>query len=281
MAEDFAPSEADILFYEAHGWWLAPPFLSDSLIDTLRYGVDRLLAGEVDQPLAVDIGDGLRPEGITQIDYVSLRIQEFMEVMVESPVGRIAAALARTPSVRLFHDQLVVKPPLGSTRSSDRTGRVGWHTDKAYWTTCRSNDMITAWIPLEDVTEENGTLAVWDGSHRWPEVERLHTFGDGDLEAVERAYRDRGLLPEIRLLPMGRGQVSFHHCRLVHGGYANRTDQPRVAYAIHMQDEANRFVRDRAGRGGHVNDLLCARTPEDLPDYTDPAVFPQLWPKAN
>lgn len=266
----------DIAFYRAHGWWVSPPILGDEATEELNFGVERYFAGERDWALPIDLGQAGEPGAVRQTDYLSLQIREFRRVMTETPVGAIAAALAETPAVRLFHDQLVTKPPFDPARRAV----VGWHTDKAYWSTCSSTSMITAWIPLDDVPDDKGPLAVWDGSHLWPDVEALHSFGSEDLGRTEDEFRRRGLSPNIVVLPMRRGQVSFHHCRLVHGGFPNRTDTPRHGYAIHLQDADNRYApaTSGAGRRGHANDLICRRTSAGLPDYADPDIFPQLWP---
>lgn len=270
-------SDADVAFYRQHGWWLSPAWLGDDVLDDLRFGVERYLAGERDWALPVNLGQhGEVEPRVRQTDYLSLQIAEFQRVVQNRAIAAMAARLAGTGAVRLFHDQLVTKPPYDPAAKAV----VGWHTDKAYWQSCSSVDMITAWIPLDDVTEDKGPLAVWDGSHRWPGVEALHSFTVADLQGIEDSYRRRALDPAIVTLPMRRGQVSFHHCRLVHGGYENRSAAPRYGYAVHFQDADNRYDPGKSGghRQGHINDLLCRKTADGYPDYEDPDLFPQLWP---
>ncbi len=269
--------EDDVQFFREHGWWLSPPFLDDNVLEDLELGVGRYYAGERDWMLPINLGDSTdHTTPVHQADYLSLQIKEFRRVIEDKAVAEIATRLAGTASVRLFHDQLVTKPPYNPMVPAN----VGWHTDKAYWTTCSSASMITAWIPISDVPDERGPLAVWDASHLWPGVEDLHSFTAVDLGSIEDRFRARGLEPKILTLPMRRGQVSFHHCRLVHGGFANRAATPRYGYAIHMQDAQNRYRRppEGAGRTGHINDLMCRRTADGHPDYSDPDIFPTLWP---
>ena len=84
------------------------------------------------------------------------------------------------------------------------------------------------------------------------------------------ASERRGAVPRMR-----RGQVSFHHCRTVHGSSANRSTSARRALAIHLQPTTNRW---RPG-ASHPNDTLVRTDPTiDGPDYTDPAIQPLLWP---
>jgi len=80
-------------------------------------------------------------------------------------IGAIAARLTGSATIRLWDDQLVQKAPaVGSTGPV-----VGWHTDRAYWMTCTSEEMLTAWIPFRDCPEEIGPVLHVSGSHRWPE----------------------------------------------------------------------------------------------------------------
>jgi len=272
------PSADDVAFYREHGWWISPPCLSDDEIEAAAFGAERYYAGERDSPLLADPGtDWSEEDGnvLRQNDYVSLQIDELYALAHNPILGAMAARLAGTPEIRLFHDQLVYKP--AGAIPTDTI--VGWHTDRAYWRTCTSDAMLTAWIPFQDLTPEMGPLAVLDGSHRWPDNDHLKTFHDSDLAAIEARIKKAGEMQVVPLL-MKQGQVSFHHCRTIHASYPNTSATPRLAFAIHVQDEANRFRRV-VGEDGkpvqHINDILVTRDASGDPDYRDPAVCPVLW----
>jgi ectoine hydroxylase-related dioxygenase (phytanoyl-CoA dioxygenase family) len=79
-----------------------------------------------------------------------------------------------------------------------------------------------------------------------------------------------------------RGHVSFHNCKTIHGSGPNRGDRPRRSIAIHLQDEPNHyqaFTYRSGNHAGHGNDRLC-RSINGVPDYSDPFICPQLWPRA-
>lgn len=85
-------------------------------------------------------------------------------------------------------------------------------------------------------------------------------------------------VPALPLL-MRRGQVSFHHCRTVHGSGPNTSARPRRSLAIHLQPGDNRWQlvqRPDGTRIEHGNDALV-RTVDGAPDYADPLVCPVLW----
>ena len=45
------PTEADIAFYEEHGWYISKQILPDELLDTAILGSERYYRGERDTPL--------------------------------------------------------------------------------------------------------------------------------------------------------------------------------------------------------------------------------------
>ncbi|HEV2999111.1 MAG TPA: phytanoyl-CoA dioxygenase family protein [Solirubrobacteraceae bacterium] len=279
---ELLPSDDDVRFYEEHGWWISPPILTDEEIEEAAFGVERYYAGERDTPLLMEAGTDWRPERgniLRQNDYVSLQVDELRQLVKHPLVAATAARLARTPEVRLFHDQLIYKPP----QVDPSVTNVGWHTDIAYWKTCSSRNMLTAWIPFQDVTPEMGPMLVVDGSHRWSENDELEFFHETNLDAVA----ERIVLPDATMKPvpilLERGQVSFHHCRAIHGSEQNRSDRARLALAVHMQDADNRYVRTTDENGkprSHLNDFMVRRDADGNPDYTDPEVCPVLWREA-
>ena len=56
-----------------------------------------------------------------------------------------------------------------------RHGERSWHTDRYYWQTCSSEDMLTAWMPFADVSGADGAMSMVDGGHRW--TDQLGTNG--------------------------------------------------------------------------------------------------------
>lgn len=281
--ETYSPTAEDVAFYQEHGWWVAPKIVPEDVLEAALLGAERHYAGERDHPLLITGGYlDWRPEHGNVIrlnDYVSLQNEDLRQLVHFSPLAAIAAQLAQTPTVRLFHDQLISKPAGLDTADA----RVGWHVDAAYWHTCSSRNMLTAWIPLQDCDEEMGSLCVIDKSHRRTDTGWMRTFNEHDLESLERAFALEGNPPVKVPLHMERGQLSFHHCQTIHGSESNRSSRDRLALAIHLQDASNHYLphHDESGRRTvHINDLLCRKDAQGEPDYSDPDVCPVLWPVA-
>jgi len=273
----FTPSTQDVAFYQEHGWFVCPEVLLDDLMDEINYEVERFHAGERDHLLPISgghldwkLGDG---PGLRINDYLSLQSHFFREFVLQPVIGRVASILSESAPVRLFHDQLISKPPVEEGGMTV----VGLHTDKAYWETCTSSNLLTAWIPLQDTDESMGPLAVVDGSHRWPGTDHLRTFREANLEDMLRQLAPENVDPKTIPLPMKRGQLSFHHCRTIHGSWPNRSDRNRVSLTVHIQDASNEYKpRLSALIKPHINEMLCRPQANGFPDYADPDVCPEL-----
>jgi ectoine hydroxylase-related dioxygenase (phytanoyl-CoA dioxygenase family) len=281
--EAHVPSTEDVAFYQEHGWWVSPKIVPDEVIETALLGIERHYAGERDHQLLIDGGYlDSRPEHADVIrfnDYVSLQNDDLRQLAYFEPIAAIAAQLAQTPTIRLFHDQVIWKPAGAKANEA----RVGWHVDAAYWHTCSSRDMLTAWIPLQDCDEEMGALCLIDKSHRRTDTGWMRTFTEHDMEALEQAFTREDDPPVKVPLRIERGQVSFHHCMTIHGSEANRSSRDRLALAVHFQDDTNHYVPhyDESGRRTvHINDLVCRKDANGEPDYSDPAACPVLWSRS-
>lgn len=205
-------------------------------------------------------------------EFVSLQKTELAQLALQPIIGVIAARLARTEEIRLLDDQLVYKPP--KTNNS-----TGWHCDQAYWSTCSSQKLLTAWIPFHDVDEARGPLVVIDGSHKWSGLENMRFFNDSNLDNLPHQLPT--VKKEIVKVPIviKKGQISFHNCWTIHGSYPNRSDKFRLALAVHLQDKDNHYrpFTNKQGREIHIFDeQICRKLPNGDPDFSDPAVFPVL-----
>jgi hypothetical protein len=284
------PSAADIAHYREHGWYISPPLLSEAELDAAieaseRY-YDGLASGRVTDR-RIDLPNGRTyslawvpedgPEKLRKNDYTTPIVPE-LDALLRSPALGATAALLCGEDVRLWHDQLLFKPP----SPPDAPQAVGWHTDHGYWRTCSSDQMLTAWVPFTDMDERIGTIHFVDGSHRWPENGHLDFFSP-DLDGLEQRFETGGA--EIVKVPalMRRGQVSFHHCKTIHGSPPNSADTPRRSIALHLQPASNVYVerrRDDGGLYGHPNDDLT-RGGDGRPHYDDPLFCPVVGRHAD
>jgi ectoine hydroxylase-related dioxygenase (phytanoyl-CoA dioxygenase family) len=274
------PTEEDVAFYEEHGWYISKKIIPDDVIDGAIAASERFYRGEIDTPLPTSTGySNWRPgddSSLRNNEFVALQNRVLHELSVLPILGAIAARLARTPSVRRFEDQLVYKAP----QATAGKGVVGWHTDHAYSSNCTSDKLLAAWIPFHDSVGDRAPLVVIDGSHRWKGTDHLRDFNQQDLKKTEEQFATDGRkIVEVPMV-MPKGHASFHHGWVIHGSYRNHHQEPRLALAVHFQDEENRyqpFWNDQGRQIHHYLDSVCRKQPDGRPDYSDPAVFPLVW----
>ncbi len=276
------PTDEDVEFYRQHGWYISQSVIPDAVIEQAIAGAECFYLGERDAVLPVSQGysdwqpsDGL--DTIRNNEFVSLQSQALRQLALQPVVGAIAANLTGTHQIRLLDDQLVYKPPQAQATTS-----VGWHADHAYWATCTSDQLLTAWIPFHDCDVEMGPLVVIDGSHKWSGLEHLRGFNQTNLTTLSTQLQQLGIPHSIKEVPLTlcRGQVSFHHCWTIHGSYPNHSQRNRLAIAVHLQDASNRYrpYKNDKGQDIHMFDeQLCRTLPNGDPDFSDPNVFPELW----
>lgn len=107
---------------------------------------------------------------------------------------------------------------------------VSWHQDATYWG-LSSHDVLTAWVALTPSTVQSGCMQVVPGTHH-RQVQHEDKFDQQNLlsRGQEVAVRiDPSQVVNVELQP---GEMSLHHVLLFHGSEPNRSEQPRIGFAI-------------------------------------------------
>ncbi len=123
------------------------------------------------------------------------------------------------PDLRFHHSKVNSKLPGAATV-------VKWHQDFTF-DPHSNDDMITALLFLDDVTEENGPLRIVPGSHRGPLYtlwqEGIFTGTVDEAAAVDLQGRAHSMTGPA-------GSVCLMHVRLAHSSSANLSDAPRSLF---------------------------------------------------
>lgn len=144
--------------------------------------------------------------------------EAYYEVMSDARTVDMVADLVGG-NVKFHHCKINLKCPGANTT-------VHYHQDFAFTPHC-NDDVVTALLMLDEVTEENGCLMVVPGSHKGP----MYTLFQGGRftgkvdDATEAALR-------ARQIPITgpAGSVCLMHTRLAHGSAPNSSDNPRGLY---------------------------------------------------
>lgn len=105
-----------------------------------------------------------------------------------------------------------------------------WHQDEAYWNPEFEYRALSAWIPLQEATIENGCMQFIPGSHL-RDIAPHHPIGhDPRVHALE--LDEPVDVAEAVACPLPPGGATFHSSRTLHYTSENKTSQPRRAYIL-------------------------------------------------
>ena len=150
------------------------------------------------------------------------------------------------PGVQLHHTRMITKGSAKKTKRSEGWV-VGTHQDQPFFPH-REHSVIAAWMPMVDITSENGALRVVPGSHNIGPLE--HQGGP------ESGFRlDPHEWPITRGSPLyaRAGDVVFFSYLLVHGSMPNLSEGRRTAliyqYRSPQDHPLDNAHHDSAGYG--------------------------------
>lgn len=257
--------EAQIASFKANGYLKGGRVLSDDDVDVLRAELQRVIdhAATLERkPVRIVNLSGNPNAPVWQIVNIWEASEPFKRLLFNRAIVEEVAQLTGAKQLRLWHDQIQYKP-----------GQIGgvnmWHQDSPYWPNIAPlTSELTAWVALDDVDASNGCMSMVPGSHAWgKEIDFLHTLKDfGDMPAT---YQGRRL--DVKLCPVGQGEVHYHHPLTWHGSHANTSGRPRRAIALHYMTQETVYVES----GNHIMKPFI--TVEDG-QMLQGEHFPQVWP---
>lgn len=147
----------------------------------------------------------------------------FLDQLAYHPVILDAVEDLIGPDFALWGSVLFIKEP--ETRHY-----VSWHQDATY-VGISPHDYVTPWLALTPSDRETGCMSMIPGSHRDDIQPHLETFHDDNILTRGQAIQevDESVAVDLILRP---GQMSLHHCRVIHGSQPNRSKQRRVGFAL-------------------------------------------------
>ena len=174
-----------------------------------------------------------------------VRRQQALGALARHPaLMAIVEPLVAGPA-ELFQDMALVKPARGREKP--------WHQDHAYFNLALDTPIVGVWIPMGEVTPENGCMHMLAGGHKGGP--RLHfkrrdwQICDTDVEQQHRVA-----------VPMQAGDVLFFDGKIPHGTPINRTESYRWAVQYHYRPAASVAVEDAdrlAAFGSEGKNVTC------------------------
>ena len=211
----------ELAHYHEKGW-VVPRFeLPPGLIEEMRGEYDALLARHSD--IASDII--MAPHQTNGGSMGIVGSEKWLEFATHPGLMAIARQLIGDDII-LWGTTLFGKP-------ANNGKQTPWHQDGEYYP-IRPLDVLTIWIPLDDVTPDNGPMEFIPGSHRTRQL-FSHSWIEGDDKTINLVC-DAEHFDESTAEPLllKAGQVSFHDVYMIHGSQANRTDRRRAAFIVRL-----------------------------------------------
>lgn len=148
----------------------------------------------------------------------------------------LLADLARTPAIldqvsAILGPNLLVWSVELFIKEPGSEAVVSWHQDITYWGMGETDEELTAWVALSDVSVEAGCMRFLPGSHAQSIVAHEDTFDENNL--LSRGQEIAGV-DEAKAVhgPLKPGEMSFHHGRCFHASGPNRSQDRRIGLAI-------------------------------------------------
>lgn len=211
-------------FYEEQGYLVFPQLLDPAELAELRVALAEVLqhvAGltEPNEDILHAPDDEGRQHLIRVLNPISYH-RAFYDLVSNSKILDIVENLIG-PNIQLRHTTLNLKSP-------SKYSTWLWHQDYPFFPHT-NYDLLAAMIFLDDATPENGCITVLPGSHK--AGPRYHEIPiDEPWRLKDRAeLKDRSHWLE---LPVPAGGMELHHCNMLHGSAASKSDRPRSAIVI-------------------------------------------------
>ena len=257
-------TQQQIDFFAENGYLRYGRVLHMAAVEELRTALDKVIAIETaggdDSEVEFQFGHrrgepmqndsaGQRQRVLTQYVNMFKREPSYERLLHHPVISGVACALLNTPRVRLWHDQIISKPP-------GDNGHFRYHQDFYLWP-LQEPRIVTCWLALDDVTPENGCMHVVPGSHKDPRfglesyaaelAARAAAEAEGrEAEESERQKMAYEPASTGRPVELKAGECMFHHCQNFHATPANVTDRQRRAHVMIFMAEGARVKLEQA-----------------------------------
>jgi phytanoyl-CoA hydroxylase len=238
LAGSLTPEQVE--HYHEHGYVVVPGVLEPAEAERYRVRAREIALGDVPEEaskrLVRDIhfvrGNAPLPDDPERALWKILNPDRFDAVMAEClrfPRVLDAASSLIGEDILAFLLMFIYKPP-----EVPQTIHP-FHQDAVYFPFEPQASCVGVWIPLDPVSEANGTLSVVPGSHRLPiqqhEIREGINFGAlaaRGVEGNEEYHRD------AVAMEMAPGECLLFNTRLLHRSGGNRTKGQRRVITLHL-----------------------------------------------
>ena len=175
-----------------------------------------------------------------------------------------AATLLDVESVHLYHDQALFKEPNG--------GYTPWHQDQTYWP-LEKGSTVTMWLPLENITDEVGSMYFVSGSHEIGDIQ-AGIISDDSHAAIQQ-WIHKNKQPVKTYGGMEVGDVTFHAGFTLHSAGSNDSNSVRPVMTIIYVAAGTRILEPTPEQEFDLQLWLGGRKPgEKVGSEQNPILYP-------
>jgi ectoine hydroxylase-related dioxygenase (phytanoyl-CoA dioxygenase family) len=135
--------------------------------------------------------------------------------------AHVAAKLMGVERVRLYHDQALFKEPGG--------GHTPWHQDQYYWP-LDTNNTVTMWMPLVDVSSDMGIMKFASGTHSLGSITSKEISDDSEQFFNDFVSQNKFNITGANA--MNVGDATFHSGLTLHNAPGNNSPRMREVMTI-------------------------------------------------
>ena len=221
-------STAEIDTYRNKGYVVPDYQLPDTFVAEMREAYDQLLHDNPDINPDFMLGPHLQKPGTQGVK----GSEKWLEFATHPDLMQMAEDLIGE-NIILWGTTIFGKPA--------RDGKeTPWHQDGDYYP-IRPLETMTIWIPLDDVTVENGPMRFIPGSHQQKKCYSHHWQENDELTINLVCDSEHFDASTAENLIVKAGQVSYHDVYMIHGSLANHTNQRRAAFVVRLMPASSLY----------------------------------------
>jgi len=217
-------TEKDITFFKENGYLVVENLIDGETIASYQKIYDDFISGNISvgayrRDLKGEGGNSEK-EQIAQIMTPSKHYSTLLDSCYYENIAEVAKTLLGD-DLEIDFDMFISKPPHSAAPTP-------WHQDCAYWINMPDKRAVSAWMPLDEATADNGCMWYVPGSHLQAMRKHASTAKNGALicEGNER---------EAVAVPLKAGSVVLHHGATVHYSRGNSTNGQRRAMIVNLR----------------------------------------------
>ena len=215
--------------YTENGWVILKNFIDPKDINEIKLIIKNFIKKKINK------SKNLRSINFVDDSKNLKNLNSFHELGDNKEINKFGNSKRITEIVKFFficdpeyrQSELFAKPAKNGLASPD-------HQDNYYWAVEGSN-ALTVWVALDKAEENNGAMYYYSGSHKFGILEHEASYARGSSQTI----KDKNYLSKFKKVQptLEAGDALIHHCLVVHGSSANKSDHNRQGWTIQFKDK--------------------------------------------